>query len=137
MAKQQISFYLLPIDPACGEVITKIYFSLDNDRSDAIDALNSLKPKEEDRIVDLLSRLATTPRYHSKQITERIKRYGYGEITPHPHRFYFFWACRNNVVIFAYALKKKDSFKDSFYKELDRKRATYAAEFEKQFGKTE
>ncbi|HOT98947.1 MAG TPA: hypothetical protein PKZ83_17630 [bacterium] len=134
MAKQQISFYLLPINPIYGEVVTNIYLSLDNGRSDAIDALNALKQNERDRIIDLLTRLATTPNYRSKQITEKIKGYSYGEMTPHPHRFYFFRACRNNVIIFAYALKKKDSFKDVFYRDLDRKRATYAAEFEERFG---
>ena len=112
-----------------GPIINRVYFALRNGRSEAKDKLLSLQSDELDQIIDLISRMATVHNLQSKKITWRIHKYHYGEIKPHPHRFFFFQICGNNIIIFAYKEKKKDSLKDSFYKDLEKERDIYAENF--------
>ena len=130
MKKNEYGFHLISINTKeYGEQIYNIYFALKNGRSEANEILQSVKENDRDRIIDLISRMATVRNYQSKQITWRLKEYPYGEIKPHPHRFFFFQIHGNNIIIFAYKEKKKNSLKDTIYKEIDREREIYAQKF--------
>jgi len=75
--------------------------------------------------------MATVENYKSDIIKYRLTGYTYGEIRPMPHRFFFFQKCGKNLIFFSYALKKTNSFKDSFYKKLEKDKERYEKEFEK------
>ena len=89
-----------------------------------------LKPDLQDRIKDLINRMATNKSYHSPLVKYHLQGgYNYGEIRPIPHRFFFFFK-GSNLVFFDYVEKKKDSIDDAFYKKLDRKKEKYEKEFD-------
>jgi hypothetical protein len=74
---------------------------------------------------------ATVKNFRSPKIKYNLKGYNYGEIRPMPHRFFFFQKCGNNIIFFDYLLKKRDSFADSVYNELNKKKEKYATAFER------
>ena len=84
-----------------------------------------------DKVRDLISKMATVENYQSPIITNHLRGYNYGEIRPMPHRFFFFQKCGKNLIFFGYALKKKNSFNDNFYKKLNERKEQYEKEFEK------
>lgn len=91
----------------------------------------NLNENEKDLIKDLITKMASYPNYKSPKIRYNMRGYDFGEIRPMPHRFFFFQKRGNNIIFFAYALKKVNSFNDEFYKKLNKEKMKYEKEFEK------
>lgn len=127
-----IKFIKLRIRDDYGDVLKNIYYIEENGESCVMENFrNNLTEDEQDQVKDLITRMATIEDYKSPKIKYHLHGYAYGEICPKPHRFFFFQVIGNNIVFFSYALKKKDSFKDSFYRKLNKKKEHYEQEFKK------
>ena len=131
MAKPKISFKRQTINKRYGIPIFDIYYVIENDRSRVMESFKSLSRNEQEQIIDLISKMATVECFRSDNIKMNIKGYNYGELTPQPHRFFFFRKCGNNYIFFHYVKKKRWSFPDRFYRSLGRKKDVYEEEFEK------
>ena len=131
MAKPKISFKKLPIHKRYGIPIFDIYYAEKNGRSQVMENFQSISRNDRDQIIDLISKMATVERFKSDNIKMNIKSYNYGELTPQPHRFFFFRKCGDNYIFFHYAKKKVLSFNDRFYRNLEREKDVYEEEFEK------
>ena len=103
----------------------------ESDRSLVLERLEGLRKNDRDQVVDLISKMATVKDFKSPKIKYSLKGYSYGEITPRPHRFFFFRKCGDNYVFFHHATKKVPSFRDRFYAKLERKKNVYEEEFER------
>jgi len=91
---------------------------------------SSLPDDTKDEVKDIISKMATVRNFKSPKLKLTLHGYAYGEIRPMPHRFFFFQKCGNNYIFFDYVNKKKDSFPDSLYRAIDRKREIYEQAFE-------
>lgn len=131
MNDNEIKFRELPIANYYGPVINKIYYVIENNRSKVIEKLHRLPQKEQDQIIDLVSRIATVENFKSPKIKYNLKKYNFGEIKPKPHRFFFFQKCGKNYIFFDYQLKKKPKLDDKIYKEIEQRKKRYEAEFKK------
>jgi len=127
----KILFRKMKIPKDYGDEIKKIYYVIENDRSQVMQEFYSLSEEEKDLIKDLICRMATVQEFKSPKIKYNLKGYNYGEIKPLPHRFFFFQKLEKNIIFFFYAIKKKNQFNDSFYKELNKKKELYEQEFTK------
>jgi len=128
--KTNIEFKLLTIRKEYGTVVNNIYYVVENHRSFVMEKFRELGTDERERIIDLISRMATCKDFKSPIIKNHLKGYDYGEIRPKPSRFFFFHKFGSNIIFFDYVLKKKDSFNDSFYKNLKKKKDKYEKAFE-------
>jgi len=131
-----IRFIEFPIAKEYGKQIFRIYAVIENDRSEVLENFNGLDTDEKDQIKVLISKMASVKNFRSRMIKYNLHGYNYGEIRPIPHRFFFFQKCGNNFIFFSYTLKKKQSLKDSFYKQLEKKKEIYAKEFENHFNRS-
>jgi len=131
MNQEKIEFKRLSIPNQYGQQIHKIYYLVKNGRSKVIENFKSLSENDQDNIKDLICRMATKPDFKSPKIKYNLKGYDFGEIRPMPHRFFFFRKCGNNYIFFNYAIKKKGSLDNRFYKGLDKEKRRYEKEFEK------
>lgn len=127
--KKKISFKELNIPSKYGIPVRKIYLVFENNRSKVLEKLNELDRNMRDLIYDLIARMAGNINYRSPKIKRSLKGYSYGEIRPMPNRLFYFQTCGRNLIFFDFAVKKKNAFKDSFYKELERKKRNYENEF--------
>lgn len=127
----KVQFIEIKIHLRYGTSINKIYHVVENGRAIAMEPFRNIDENIRDKVKDLISKMATVENYKSDIIKYRLQGYDYGEIRPMPHRFFFFQKCGNNLIFFGYILKKKNSFKDSFYKNLNKGKEKYEKEFEK------
>jgi len=127
--KNQIEFEELKISKKYGEQINRIFYVVKNGRAKVIENFKGLNQDEKDLIKDLISKLATVKNFKSPKIRYNLRGYNYGEIRPKPHRFFFFQNSGRNIIFFEYISKKKNSLKDSFYKEIDKEKRCYEQEF--------
>jgi hypothetical protein len=127
----KVHFVELKVHPSYGKVINRIYHVVENGKPVVMEHFKNIDINLRDKVKDLISKMATFENYQSPIIKSHLRGYNYGEIRPMPHRFFFFHKCGNNLIFFSYVLKKKDSFNDSFYKDLDREKERYEREFEK------
>lgn len=128
--KTSIEFREIKIHPKYGKSVKRIYHVVENGRAIALEPFSSLDDDVRDKVKDLISKMATNKDYKSDIIRYRLQGYTYGEIRPMPHRFFFFQKCGDNLIFFGYVEKKKNSLKDSIYRELERKKEKYEKEFE-------
>lgn len=132
MPSKNVEFYTVPIDTdRYGPAIYDVYIAIRNGNSTVSSGLRTLDKKSKSRVLSLISRMATNENYKSDLITWNLKKYNYGELTPHPHRFFFFRKCGNNIIFFDYIKKKKDSLGDAFYKRLDALKRELEDEFKR------
>ena len=128
-----VQFRELKIHPRYGKVINRIYHVVENGHPLALGPFKDINHDLREKVKDLISKMATVKDYKSPIITNHLKGYNYGEICPMPHRFFFFHKYGNALIFFGYALKKKNSFPDSFYSDLNKDKERYEREFEKFF----
>ena len=131
MHKKAVEFKKLPIRATFGAPIKDVYVVIENGRSEVMENFRALVPDEQDLVKDLIVKMATVEGFLSPKIKYHLRSYNYGEIRPLPHRFFFFQKYGENIVFFAYALKKKRSLGNDFYKRLDKERKRYEKEFER------
>jgi len=131
MAKSIISFKSQPIHKRYGNPIFDVYYVIENGRSRVMESFQALNRNDQDQIVDLISKMATVEDFQSNNIQKNLKGYNYGELTPHPHRFFFFQKCGNNYIFFHYIKKRVRSLRDRVYRDLERKKDVYEKEFKK------
>ncbi len=127
----KIHFRELKVHPNYGAVINRIYHVVENGNPLVMGPFKNLNTNLRDKVKDLISKMATVKNYKAPIITSHLRGYNYGEICPMPHRFFFFHKCGDNLIFFSYVLKKKNSFPDSFYKNLNKEKERYENEFEK------
>jgi len=113
-----------------GPTLQRVYYVRENGRSKVWESFQALERDEKAQVVDLISRMATVLNFNSLKINYHLKGYGYGELKPKPHRFFFFQKFGANLVFFGYENKKVNSFKDAIYKEWEKKKVIYEREFE-------
>ena len=131
MAEKNIEFEKLKIHKDYGQPIKDIFHVVKNGRSIVMDAFRALGQNEKDLIIDLISKMATNKDFRSPKITHHLKGYNYGEIKPMPHRFFFFQKYGKNIIFFHYIEKKKNEFKNRFYKNLNKEKKYYEEQFKK------
>jgi len=131
MESSKIKFEKLPIKHEANSKPKDVYYVLENNKSEVIDAFRVLTNDEKDLIKSLITRMASYENYKSTKIKNHLKGYSFGEIRPMPHRFFFFQKYGNNIIFFAYTIKKRNSLPDKFYRKLDKERERYEREFEK------
>jgi len=131
MVIHQIEFRKLTIPEKYGQTIYNVYYVVENKRSKVMDNFYKLSQDEKDIIKDLICKMATIENFKSLKIKPALKGYNYGEIKPMPHRFFFFQTKGNNIIFFAYVLKKKDSLGNEFYRQLNKEKERYEREFER------
>jgi hypothetical protein len=129
LVKDKITFEEIPIELPYGSQINKLYYVVENERSDFLKNFNKLDKKTKRIIRQLFERMAKYQNFTSSMIEYPLKKYPYGEIRPMPHRFFYFRKCGNNLIFFAYCLKKTNKLKDEYYKTLDKKRKEYEKAF--------
>jgi len=128
----KVHFIELKVHPSYGTVINRIYHVVENGNPLVMGPfIKNLNKDLREKVKDLISKMATIENYKAPIITSHLRGYNYGEICPMPHRFFFFHKCGNNLIFFGYVLKKKNSFPDSFYKDLNKEKERYEKEFEK------
>ncbi len=128
---RKIEFKKVPIDDSYGKILNKVFIVIENGRCKVLDALNSLETDIRDEILVLISNIATIKNFRSKKIRNMLKKYSYGEIKPSGHRVFFFKKCGNNIILFDYRIKKKNSLSDSVYKQIEKEKQYYEQEFRK------
>ncbi len=129
-----VVFRELPITTDDCEIIRRVFYVVENGRSKMMEAFNGLEMNIKDDIKDLISKMATHDDYKSVKIKRNLYKYGFGEIRPFPHRFFFFQKCGNNLIFFDYYLdKKKDKISDEIYKRINKRKVKYEKEFKKYF----
>lgn len=126
-----VQFIELKVPSSYGLIVNRIYHVVENDRPFVMEHFTKIGKDLQDRVKDLICKMATVENYQSPIIIYHLKGYNYGEIRPKPHRFFFFQKCGNNLIFFSYVLKKKDSFNDLFYKNLNKEKERYEREFKK------
>lgn len=126
-----VNFREIKINEKYGDVLNRIYYIIEDDKSDVMENFRGIESNIRDKTIDLISKMATIKDFKSPFITNHLKGYNYGEIRPKPHRFFFFRKLNNNIIFFGYVLKKKNSLKDIFYKRLNEEKERYEREFEK------
>ncbi|MCK4956488.1 MAG: hypothetical protein KAS49_02545 [Candidatus Cloacimonetes bacterium] len=127
--KKSIEFRTIPIDVSYGKALYDVYIVIENDRCKVLEELNSLEIKDRADIIDIISKMATVSNFKSPKIRSTLKKYTYGEIKPKGHRVFYFRKCGNNIILFDYRIKKKDSLGDSVYKKLEKEKQYYEQEF--------
>jgi hypothetical protein len=130
MSNAIIEFHELSIPADYGKAIHRIFYVIENGRSSVMENFQRLDPNTRDDVKDLICRMATMRTLRSPKVKYTLKGYNYGEIRPMPHRFFFFQKCGNNIIFFEYLLKKRDSFRDTVYNEIHKKKERYATAFE-------
>jgi hypothetical protein len=130
MRDSKIEFYELHIPIEYGKAIHRIFYVVENGRSSMMENFRGLDHDTQDDVKDLICRMATMKILRSPKVKYTLKGYNYGEIRPMPHRFFFFQKCGDNIIFFEYLLKKRNSFPDSVYKDIDKKKEKYARAFE-------
>ena len=128
---RNVDFVRLRIRGEYGPALYTVYYVKENGRSYVMECFRSLNEEERGNIIALISRMATVRNFKSGMINHRLANYSYGELTPHPHRFFFFQKYSNYIIFFSYVLKKKNKLKDSFYRSLEKEKVFYEREFEK------
>jgi hypothetical protein len=132
--EKKITFRLLPIPIHYGKAINNVYFAVEGNKSTVMTSFKNLTKEDQDAVKSIISKMATVEGFTSTRVRWKLKEYGYGEIKPLPHRFFFFQKCGNNLIFFDYCLKKTRSFKDAVYKQINERYKKYEEEFEKQYG---
>lgn len=129
----QIEFLPIPIDNSYGKIIENVFVIIENGRCKVYEELNKLEENDKDDIIDLISKLSTIKDFKSAKIKHCLKKYSYGEIKPRGHRVFYFKKCGNNIILFNYSIKKKNSLGNTYYKKLEREKRRYENEFKKQY----
>ena len=133
--KKKITFHRQQISRQhYGQEIKNIYWVAEGDKSTVMTAYKNLTKEEQGAVRSIISKMATVEGFESDRVRWKLKEYNYGEIKPLPHRFFFFQKCGNNLIFFDYRLKKTPSFKDTVYKQINKRYKKYEEEFEKQYG---
>ena len=133
MYSSSIEFKELKVPSHYGQKINRIFYVVNNDRSEVMEEFHQLSQSKKYQIKDLICKMATRPVYHSKKIKYNLKNYNYGEICPQPHRFFFFRKCGNNIIFFACIVKKTWSLSDRIYRKINEEKEIYEEEFRKYF----
>ncbi|MDD4962045.1 MAG: hypothetical protein PHX07_07390 [Candidatus Marinimicrobia bacterium] len=132
MKKEKITFEKIPSNLSNEDQINKLYYVVDNERSEFLENFDNLDKNTKRKIRQLFERMAKYENFtNPSMITYPLKKYAYGEIRPKPHRFFYFRKCGKNLIFFAYCLKKKNKLKDEYYKSVDEKRKKYEKAFER------
>ena len=131
----KVHFFEIKIHSSYGKVLNRIYHVVENGHPIALGPFKDINQDIQDKVKDLISKMATVKDYQAPIIKNHLKGYNFGEICPKPHRFFFFHKYGTNLIFFGYALKKKDSFPDSFYAKLNKEKERYESEFEKFIGR--
>ena len=130
----KIEFRELPIASDYGRRIRRVFYVKEDGKSKMMEAFYNLEKDVKDDMKDLISKMATHDNYKSVKIKRNLHKYGFGEIRPFPHRFFFFQKCGNNVIFFDYYLnKKKDKINDEIYKRIKKRKEKYEKEFKRYF----
>lgn len=117
--------------PIYGKVKYRVFYVCENNKSEVLEAFDSLDENTKAQVSDLITKMATIENFQSKQIKYKLKSYDYGEVKPKPHRFFFFQKCGKNYIFFAYREKKKDSLGNKIYSMLNNQKENYEKEFQK------
>lgn len=126
------SFQEIKLNLSGNPQIFNFFYVVENGRSEFKDGFESLEIHDKKKFKSLLSRIASNQTYDSPHLRHQLAGHSYGEIKPHGHRFFFFLACGNNYIIFAYASKKRTlSLGPDYFCQLERKKDYYAKEFKK------
>jgi hypothetical protein len=129
--KRKITFREIHLAKSAGSQIYRILFTFENGKSNVINAFNRLPQDAKDEIKSLITRMATTPNFKSNKIKYLVEGYTFGELKPEGHRFFFFQRCGNNIIIFHYSEKKKNSLGSQVYHKTEELKEYYAQEFER------
>ena len=110
-----------------------VYAVVKNSKSQVLNNFKNLQPDTRDKVKDLITKMAIYGNeYNSTDIRWKMrKKYDYGELKPHGHRFFFFIKVEDNIIFFRYAEKKKDSLGDKTYKKIQKEKDKYEKEFER------
>lgn len=127
--EKRIEFEKIPIDVSYGKIINDIFIVIKNGRSKVLSALKSLEKKDRVDIIDIISKMATIVDFKSPKIRVKLNKYSYGEIKPKGHRVFYFKKFGNNIILFDYRIKKKNSLGDSVYRKLEKEKQYYEQEF--------
>ena len=127
--EKRIEFEKIPIDVSYGKIINYIFIVIKNGRSKVLSALKSLEKKDRVDIIDIISKMATIVDFKSPKIRVKLNKYSYGEIKPKGHRVFYFKKFGNNIILFDYRIKKKNSLGDSVYRKLEKEKQYYEQEF--------
>jgi hypothetical protein len=128
---KNVNFFEIPIPASYGKIKNKIYHIVENEKPVVMETFRDIAADLQDKIKDLICKMATVEDYQSPIITYHLHGYNYGEIRPMPHRFFFFSKYGDSFIFFGYVLKKKNSLNDSFYRNMNRDKERYEKEFEK------
>ncbi|HPC36377.1 MAG TPA: hypothetical protein P5268_07985 [Candidatus Marinimicrobia bacterium] len=111
----------------------RIFYPIENGRSEVIEAFNQLSNDDKKNIKRLIIRMATNgQQYRSPHIKWNLtgRNFTYGEISHHPHRFFFF-RYRDSLVFFGYISKKVNKLSNSIYQSFQYKKDYYEQDFSK------
>lgn len=131
-----ISFREIPI-PIKGNQARyfRVFYAYNDGRSHVRESFMQMPEEYKKNVRNCIIRMATNkPYYKSDRINWELSgaEFGYGEISFHPHRFFFFRS-DNSLVFFGYILKKVNKLSNSTYKYFQDKKVIYEREFSRQF----
>lgn len=110
-----------------------VFLAFRNGRCSVTEGLDSLSAAEIKEIRSILRGMVSIENYRSSKLKWNLKKYKYGEIKPWGKRIFFFQKCGDNIILFDFRLKKKDSLGDKVYQQIDKERQEYEREFERYF----
>jgi hypothetical protein len=113
--------------------IKQVFIAVKNGRSAVLDGLKCLSENEVKEIKSIFRKMASIENFRSPKVKWRMSKYKYGEIKPKGKRIFFFQKCGDNIILFGYRLKKKESLGDKVYRALDKERQEYEREFERYY----
>lgn len=120
----------VPLPPGTTAV-NRLYYVVDNGRSEIIENLDKLDKKTFGITRRLFAHMTINRECRSNMIRYRLRHHAYGEIKPMPHRFFFFRKYGKHIVFFDYRKKKKDSLGEKVYSQIEEKMRKYEKAFER------
>ena len=109
----------------------RVFVAIKNGRSSVLDGFAAISKGDRSEIKSIIKKMASIEKFKSPKVKWNLKKYKYGEIKPRGKRVFFFQKCGDNIILFAYSGKKKDSLGDKVYRALNKERQEYEREFEK------
>jgi len=111
--------------------LKRVFIAVKNGRSSVMEGLRTLGESEVKEIKSIIKNMVSVENFKSPKVKWNLSKYKYGEIRPKGKRVFFFQKCGDNIVLFDYKEKKKNSLGDNVYKALNKERLEYKREFEK------
>ena len=109
----------------------RVFVAIKNGRSSVLEGLAAISKSDRSEIKSIIKKMASIENFKSPKLKWNLRKYKYGEIKPRGKRVFFFQKCGDNIILFAYIEKKKDSLGDKVYSALDKEMHEYEREFEK------